>query len=66
MSLNNIQKIIEKELSKRDNNLMLFAEIVSDIDISKHDQSEYRVIVAEILENIISLRSALRVIHYRY
>jgi hypothetical protein len=54
MSLNNIQKIIEKELSKRDNNLMLFAEIVSDIDISKYDQSEYRVIVAEILENIIT------------
>ena len=54
MSLNNIQKIIKKELSKRDNNLMLFAEIVSDIDISKYNQSEYRVLVAEILENIVT------------
>ena len=53
MGINNIQKIIEKELSKRDNNLMLFAEIVSDIDISKYNQSEYRVVVAEILENIV-------------
>jgi len=53
MSINNIQKLIEKELSKRDNNLMLFAEIVSDIDISKYNQDEYRVIVAEILKNIV-------------
>jgi len=51
--MKNIQKLIEKELSKRDNNLMLFAELVSDIDISKYDQSEYRVIVAKILENIV-------------
>lgn len=51
--MNNIQKLIEKELDKKDKNLTNLAEIVGDIDISKYDQDEFRAVVWSIYEEII-------------
>lgn len=51
--MNNIQKLIEKELDKKDKNIINLAECVADIDISKYDQDEYRGIVWAIYQEIV-------------
>ncbi len=51
--MNNIQKLIEKELDKKDKNITNLAECVADIDISKYDQDHFRAVVWAIYHEIV-------------